>query len=453
MLPFYRRPITLKTVLWILLPPIALVSIFAILWLAWGARPLNLASEFNLQTPALPSPNAHDLYHKAAVTIEVQMDPRKPVALVLDYNSRQSDPEDPKKYPLEGKRRWLEKNRPGFQLFDQALQVEYYFPPVRSAQRYGTINAPYQHYNLGKYIAVECEVLAADGKSEQAINRAIDIWHMGLHVAHGAPLPVALSATKLEYLAKRKLNGEIAHLNGAEAGRIAKRLETLLATRVPHRATLQEDRAASLFQIKPHLEASIHEKAQAAEFEAALERGQTSFYSDGEPAPELGGPVVNWTVRRLAQEYAGVTELLLANADAPWSRRHTTLPANLRPEVAQMLATLEKSHFFMARPRTMGNIVLARLALHAYRKDRGVYPQSLKELVPTYLAKAPEDPFADNRSLRYELSGKRYKLWSLGPDARDDNARPIVNTTTRIPSQRYVPIIDSTGDIVAQVND
>lgn len=59
------------------------------------------------------------------------------------------------------------------------------------------------------------------------------------------------------------------------------------------------------------------------------------------------------------------------------------------------------------------------LALSAYRADRGEYPRTLDDLVPTYLAAVPLDPFTD-KPMRYVPEGKSCRLYSVGPNQKDD---------------------------------
>jgi hypothetical protein len=53
------------------------------------------------------------------------------------------------------------------------------------------------------------------------------------------------------------------------------------------------------------------------------------------------------------------------------------------------------------------------------RAHSGNLPGDLKELVPTYLASVPEDPF-DGQPLRFKQLTKGYVVYSIGSDLRDD---------------------------------
>jgi len=72
--------------------------------------------------------------------------------------------------------------------------------------------------------------------------------------------------------------------------------------------------------------------------------------------------------------------------------------------------------------------LIAILALELYRHDTGNYPDSLKSLVPHYLAAVPHDPFSacgENVPLKYEAlsSGSDYLLYSVGFNQQDDGGK------------------------------
>jgi len=62
------------------------------------------------------------------------------------------------------------------------------------------------------------------------------------------------------------------------------------------------------------------------------------------------------------------------------------------------------------------------LAVERYRLARGVLPETLQDLVPTYLADVPSDPF-DGKPLRYKHLERGYLVYSVGPDGTDDGGK------------------------------
>jgi hypothetical protein len=58
------------------------------------------------------------------------------------------------------------------------------------------------------------------------------------------------------------------------------------------------------------------------------------------------------------------------------------------------------------------------IAIERYRRIHGAAPESLDQLVPEFLKKAPDDPF-DGAPLRYRRDATGYKVYSIGPDGID----------------------------------
>lgn len=174
MTPFYRRPITLKAVAITLAVPLLGLGVPWLGWQAWNARPLNIAREFNVSTPAVPTPNAHDLYQQAHDEFQVNRNWRDLPSAILDS----SNPPKKREYPLSKKISWVARNQHGFELFERGLKADTLFLPIRSAQPDGRIEAPYHLRWLARYVTVEVEALAQQKKYEAAASRALDIWQM-----------------------------------------------------------------------------------------------------------------------------------------------------------------------------------------------------------------------------------------------------------------------------------
>jgi hypothetical protein len=264
-----------------------------------------------------------------------------------------------------------------------------------------------------------------------------------------------MNSAALEIYARRSLDGEIAHLNSSQAAKAARQLEILLKKRVPLEQILREERAAMLSRMQGLHDKAVADAQQEIRTRQSIERGETVVFNDATP-PRQSGLVANFSVRRLSQEYARGMDNLLIKIKLPWPEYQQYLAeikaASPKSTTGKLIAVTAKSRFQMVRNEVLGQLYLTRLALHAYRKDQGRYPTTLNELVPRYLSKVSLDPFSDNQTLRYRLDGKRYKLWSIGPDARDDNARPAEDPSPRRPSSKYMVKAESNGDFVANVN-
>src|SRR5262249_40180132 len=67
-------------------------------------------------------------------------------------------------------------------------------------------------------------------------------------------------------------------------------------------------------------------------------------------------------------------------------------------------------------------LLVAELALRAFEMEHDAPPQTLDELVPTYLPSLLADPFdANSHPLRYRSLEKGFVVYSVGPDGIDDS--------------------------------
>jgi hypothetical protein len=71
---------------------------------------------------------------------------------------------------------------------------------------------------------------------------------------------------------------------------------------------------------------------------------------------------------------------------------------------------------------TQWQLVDVALAIAAYRVDHKKLPAKLDDLVPKYLKVVPRDPYRDS-PLTYKSDGRRYLLYSVGADGKDDGGK------------------------------
>lgn len=79
--------------------------------------------------------------------------------------------------------------------------------------------------------------------------------------------------------------------------------------------------------------------------------------------------------------------------------------------------------YWQRRQHADTRLLIVELAIHAYLGDSGTLPQSLDDLVPTYLPAVPLDPLGDGL-LNYLVENNVYKLYSYGYDRDDDGGDP-----------------------------
>lgn len=120
------------------------------------------------------------------------------------------------------------------------------------------------------------------------------------------------------------------------------------------------------------------------------------------PAP--GGRPLHWVLGAAALLFAGVFLLVIvARLAEPW----------------QALAKDRRLAEAFDRLAQVG------AALERYRADKGAYPDTLDALVPAYLTRIPDDPYA-GAPPRYASEPSR-RLWSVGPDRKDDDGEETLD--------------------------
>ncbi len=82
------------------------------------------------------------------------------------------------------------------------------------------------------------------------------------------------------------------------------------------------------------------------------------------------------------------------------------------------------SRFITINIRGIAQLRAARvgLAIQRYRLATGDIPDTLADLVPTYLETIPKDPF-DGSELRYRKLESGFVVYSVGEDKRDDGGQ------------------------------
>ncbi|MFO0915766.1 MAG: hypothetical protein U0795_22590 [Pirellulales bacterium] len=121
---------------------------------------------------------------------------------------------------------------------------------------------------------------------------------------------------------------------------------------------------------------------------------------------------------------------------ASWTERIQMLEETI---LAQPIFGETTFHRAWQRESARLKLLITELALVAYHREHGAWPDSLKQLVPNYLPAVPADPWsADGDPLHYSVRPEGYLLYSFGPD-RIDNGGPLYRPDD--------PVDEDSGDI------
>ena len=136
---------------------------------------------------------------------------------------------------------------------------------------------------------------------------------------------------------------------------------------------------------------------------------------------------------------------LAADSEKPWQANRPLPPLPTDPLGQLTAPVFSQAGFKWFQTRTNRALCITYLALRAYRLEKGGDAPSLDALVVAgYVKAVPADPFSPTHApLRYQAG----KLWSVGPDAKDDGGKPI-----DMEGKKGFVNVEKTGDIVARVN-
>ena len=89
-------------------------------------------------------------------------------------------------------------------------------------------------------------------------------------------------------------------------------------------------------------------------------------------------------------------------------------------------------------------LLVAELAIKAYRIERGELPDRLDDLIPEYLPAVPTDPYTEEKApLIYRRTDDKYLLYSVGLNGRDDGGEKVY----------WLKVMQGQGDIFYDFRD
>jgi hypothetical protein len=345
------------------------------------------------------------------------------------------------------------KNAVVLKEFRAGFAQEYYHPPARS------FHALFPHFpkfrNMARLLVVEGQVHAAGGDWNAALSSDLDAIQIGLTIPRGTALIGALVGIACEAIGRRGAWEKAEKLGAAEAKAGARRLETLLAKRVPFAVTLEEEKFT--------LQASLLEVFRDPNWRTRSD----VFFGEDDPEDSEGDRqedrIANLSIQAMFHLYSNATFLnnltgymdaQIAHSRQPYTARPAPPSVPTDPINRIISPIFDQADLKDLCAKTQSGMLLLALALHAYHLEHGGYPQKLEALAPSYLTKLPGDPFGQGTFI-YQHKGKKYLLYSVGPDKVDDGGRPIDDPSKAIGSNtnaRYFVQPDSQGDIVVGVN-
>ena len=393
--------------------------------------------------PKAPKPNGYDLYVAAAtatVRVKPEVGPASDSDTVTDPKMRAQ------RYSLARKTAWLTTNRKAFALFNQALKTPTLAPPWRS------FNVGMPGYakirQLARDKTIESDAHWLRGDYEGALRSSLDTIQMGHDMRRGGVIITNLVGIAVSAIGRSATGDTVERLDAKPAKNAARRIEKLLANRWNLDQVLTEEKwlgqagMLEIFSVKNWRSSDV------------------TGLDEEKPSASERWRLMTIPKQQIIDDIGANYDRQIANARLPYAQKGVPQPDYSNPFVSDELVMVRTND---ARDLVGDRMLILRLVLHAYQLENGAYPPVLKSLVPNYLNAVPADPFGNGEPLRYQLSGKKYALWSIGPDAKDDGARPIpplpLRNSRALPAPGERPFgvrqftdFDGKGDIVAGVN-
>jgi hypothetical protein len=404
--------------------------------------------------PKAPQPNGFDYFVQAA-----QLYVPEPQALVttqepeLNLKNLKAFKQG---YPLKIRAAWLKQNSEALRLLKLGLKFQSQYPPRTDSIR------PYSNFRgLGRLLISESRVLAAKGEWNGAARPALDCIHFGHATARGGPHIAWLRGYSISMIGMKTLQEITEGLDANTAKDAAHQLYDLTKTAPTVTAALTEEKWTQLQSYRiifsdsnwRHQFAGVEARGEnMAIILDSMMTGRKPTYGDRAKiwGVYLKGRfrMLRYSKRRLAQNYIAVADAAIAASQKTYRDINPKRGSDYFSDV--FVSSYDGVRWHEAESQIKSSQLAAALALRAYKLEKGIYPATLNELVPAYLPTIPQDVF-DNKPLRYKRDGATYKLWSIGPDGRDDGGKAALDKTKH-PKQQSQLFSTSTGDFVYGVN-
>ncbi|MGC4043579.1 MAG: hypothetical protein QM758_07215 [Armatimonas sp.] len=388
----------------------------------------------------MPSPNGFDTLQEA-VKLEVARQ-----GSVSTSPSREDPPTS-----LEQRLALLEANKPAIEKTREALRQEFQQPVISWP---GTAFPEYAKVReQARMLAFASRTYAEVGNTTEAMDCALDAIELGVKLPRGGMLIGNLVGIACESIGQKAMWELADKLSPLEARAASERMTRIRAARWPFANVLEEERLfarqgtratyaggpIAAWKSTGQLLDSTDQSVAAVEGMAGIEDA---------PKPTLAEQAQRLWARTQVVYYGPKTTLengdrwmtaLQEQAKQPWnpSRPEPQMPTD---PLNQIIAPVfSQASFKQVEIDARGAL------LEAYLLQRATLGDLTSSGEPLTL---PTDPFSpDKAHLHYRMDGSTFILWSVGPDGKDDNGKPI-----DMEGKKGYVTAEKTGDIVARVN-
>jgi hypothetical protein len=398
----------------------------------------------------LPSPNGFDTLQDALKLTAMEHDG----VTIRPKPIPGSSPTRYMTFPLPKRLELVQANAASIAKTREALAQKYLTPPHGSA---GLKGAPLR--DQARVLIFAGDTYADSGNLPEAVRCYLDAIESGVAIPHGGSVIPFLYGTACEALGHKALSGLVDKLDAKTARMAAERLAQIEQERTPFPEILHQENhnlyheMQRLFTSNPLT--AWKNTRQYFGMSDEMAAFTASMIGEEKPAPPSLAEKVRVGTLQVVVTYQGpgptIEELdrwmneAARQSQLPWGPQRPPLREPEHNLLARIIGPVfAQTEFHDLRVRTNLALLQTRLRLRATLLETGRYPTTLEHL--------PIDPFSPTRNpLSYRSDGKTFTLWSVGPDARDNNGTPILAPDGD--RQRRPNILaNSLGDIVAGIS-
>ena len=407
----------------------------SVLWI----MSLGKAPVIVIPTHSVPNPNALDTFAMASWNV---LDATK-MSYAASETHTGKDLND-RNYSLKEMDALAEENKPALALFREGIGQEFAVPPVRSMSTL----FPYLsgQRNLARMLRFMAVTNEKHGEWKQAADIRIEGVAFGDKVKNRGVMLHTFVGVAVQAISLKGAFAEVEHLTASEAKDAARKLQKIIDREPAFADTLQEESYSGQAEM---VEIIRNTKGYSDIHKMFLVPGSPNDASAHTQALRY----IFGDKSRMVSSYRDYMAATIKNVRQPYAS-HPEAPTPPSDPLNEMFdPSFEGARFRDVSMKTETRMLLVAYALQAYRAEHGDYPETLEALAPGILRKTPDDLYALTGTFKYRKMGKRYVLYSVGPDGKDNGGKAILNAAAPANSTvRTQPQSDSVGDILLGTN-
>lgn len=323
----------------------------------------------------------------------------------------------------------LQKNTHALDVFERGIALPVFQQPeLQDPKNYNAnqvITSVSFLHNLARVNALKSVALQRQGREGEALDQSIKTMAMArmLQDSQGTfinyVLGVAIKEIGLNNFREMVWNSK---LQSSELLRYGSRLERYKESKASLQRALKAEYIMSIntqeLSIDPILRGERLAEMDESEFLQGIPPAVKTggfFYYQSNKTKFLFAQVYRSMIRNAGQSHYG----LVRHAEKMPMNLSVVFQNNVIGKILSNVVSVSFDGLYKKKFQETFSVKATQvlLALKAYERDMGSFPNSLQELVPTYLPEVPRDPF-DGKLMRYD-AGRRI-LYSTGEDLVDD---------------------------------